>query len=58
MEPRTVADRHDLDLADVYQALAYYHDNPEEMAVVERQRRETIAQHEGDDLVGSDDVEE
>jgi uncharacterized protein (DUF433 family) len=26
LEPGTVADRHDLDVADVYQALAYYHD--------------------------------
>ena len=28
---RTVADRHDLDVADVYAALAYYHAHPEEM---------------------------
>lgn len=58
LAPKTVADRHDLDLADVYQALAYYHDNPEEMAAVERRRQETIEQHDGDDLVGPDDVEE
>jgi uncharacterized protein (DUF433 family) len=31
LRPETVADRHGLDLADVYTALAYYHDNPAEM---------------------------
>jgi len=56
LDPGTVADRHDLDVADVYQALAYYHDHPEEMSEVERRRRETIEQHE-DDLVGPADVE-
>ena len=39
LDPGTVADRHDLDLGDVYRALAYYHDNPEEMRRVERQRQ-------------------
>lgn len=57
LEPRTVADRHDLDVADVYQALAYYHDHPEEMAAVERRREEAIERHEAD-LVGPGDVEE
>jgi len=56
LEPQTVADRHDLDVADVYQALAYYHDNPEEMREVERRRRETIQQRD-DELVGPEDVE-
>jgi len=56
LEPQTVADRHDLDVADVYQALAYYHDNPEEMSEVERRRRETIQQRD-DELVGPEDVE-
>lgn len=42
LRPETVAERHDLDLADVYRALAYYHANPEEMAAVERQREEAI----------------
>ncbi|MFC4986883.1 MULTISPECIES: hypothetical protein [Saliphagus] len=27
LDPRMVADRHDLDAADVYRALTYYHDN-------------------------------
>jgi len=38
LEPRTVADRHDIDIADVYRALAYYHDNPDEMRKVEKER--------------------
>lgn len=33
-DPRTVAERLDLDVADVYRALAYYHDHPREMAEV------------------------
>ena len=56
LDPGTVADRHDLDVADVYQALAYYHDHPEEMSDVDRRRRETIEQHE-DELVAPEDVE-
>ncbi len=38
LEPQTVADRHDLDVAAVYEALAYYHSRPEEMRAVERAR--------------------
>ena len=34
LSPRTVADRHDLDVADVYRALTYYHDHPAEMREV------------------------
>lgn len=45
-EPRTVADRHDIDIADVYRALTYYHDHPEEMRTVERQREAAIEDHE------------
>jgi len=41
--PEAVADRFDLDVADVYHALAYYHDHPGEMAAVERERAEAIA---------------
>ncbi|MDY7081685.1 MAG: DUF433 domain-containing protein [Halobacteria archaeon] len=40
LKPQTVADRYDLDVADVYHALAYYHDHPEEMAKIEREREE------------------
>jgi len=39
LEPRTVADRQDLDLADIYRALTYYHDHPKEMRAIERRRR-------------------
>ena len=46
LEPRTVADRHDIDVADVYRALTYYHDHPEEMRAVERQREEAVEDHE------------
>ena len=45
LEPRTVADRHDIDVADVYRALTYYHDHPEEMRAVERQREQAIEAH-------------
>jgi uncharacterized protein (DUF433 family) len=56
LEPQTVADRYDLDVVDVHEALAYYHNHPAEMAEADRQRRETIQQHEGDDLLGPEDV--
>ena len=46
LEPRTVADRHDIDVADVYRALTYYYDHPEEMRAVERQREETVEDNE------------
>ena len=46
LTPRTVADRHDLDVADVYRALTYYHDHPEEMRAVERQREAAIEEHD------------
>lgn len=52
----TVADRYDLDVADVYHALAYYHDHPGEMRGVERKRtvaseaaRESIDRPDGVD---------
>jgi uncharacterized protein (DUF433 family) len=46
LEPRTVADRHDIDMADVYRALTYYHDHPEEMRAVERRREAAVEDHE------------
>jgi len=46
LDPRTVADRYDLDVADVYRALTYYHDNPEEMRAIERQRRAAVEEYE------------
>ena len=44
LPPEDVADRLDLDTADVYHALAYYHDHPAEMAAVERQRDAAVAE--------------
>nr|WP_321168828.1 DUF433 domain-containing protein [Halolamina salifodinae] len=38
LDPQTVADRHGLDVADVYRALAYYHEHPREMEEVRRER--------------------
>lgn len=40
LHPKTVADRLNLDRADVYAALSYYHNNPEEMRRIERRREE------------------
>lgn len=40
LDARTVADRHDLDVAAVYRALAYYHEHPDEMAAVQRRREQ------------------
>ena len=34
-----LADRHDLALGDVYLALAYYHNHPEEMREIARRRK-------------------
>ena len=56
-DPVAVADRYDLDVADVCHALAYYHDHPREMRGVERERdaareilRETIDRPDDVDL--------
>lgn len=56
VDPETIADRYDLDVADVYHALAYYHDHPREMRDVERERaaamdeiRESIDRPDGVD---------
>jgi uncharacterized protein (DUF433 family) len=46
LRPETVAERHSLDIADVYHALAYYHDHPEEMEEVERQREKALEEAE------------
>jgi uncharacterized protein (DUF433 family) len=51
LEPRAVADRLGLDLADVYRALAYYHDNPGEMHEVEERREGRIDQSREDGAV-------
>jgi hypothetical protein len=36
LSPERVAERYDLDVAAVYEALAYYHSTPAEMRAVER----------------------
>jgi len=56
LSPTEFADRYDLDLADVYRALAYYHDHSEEMAAVESHRRETIEAHREKAVTGPGDV--
>ena len=40
--PEGVADRYDLDVADVYHALAYYHDHPHEMREVKATREDAV----------------
>jgi len=42
VNPETVADRYDLDVADVYHALAYYHDHPRGMSDIEAEREDAI----------------
>jgi uncharacterized protein (DUF433 family) len=41
-DPEAVADRYNLDVADVYHALAYYHDHPREMRDVEQEREDAV----------------
>lgn len=43
ISPARVAERYNLDVADVYEALAYYHNNPAEMREVE-ERHERAAE--------------
>lgn len=46
LDPRTVADRLDLDMADVYSALLYYHENPATFAsLAERKRRVQVEEN-------------
>ena len=39
-----VAERFDLDIADVYEALAYYHNNPAEMREVEERHERAVVE--------------
>ncbi len=57
LDPETFADRHNLDLADVYRALAYYHDHPAVMRRVERQRQQAIDAGRRRAIAGPDDLE-
>ncbi len=54
--PETVADRHNLDIADVYHALAYYHDHPGKMRGVEQRREQTIDEYREQAITGPDDL--
>lgn len=44
LHPATVAEQHDINLAEVYAALSYYYSNPEEMREVEERRAELAEQ--------------
>jgi len=57
LRPETVADRLDLDIADVYRALAYYHEHPEEMAELQRQREEAFQQAREESTISPEDLE-
>jgi uncharacterized protein (DUF433 family) len=57
LRPETVADRLGLDIADVYRALAYYHEHPEEMAEIERQREAFFEEAREDAAISPDDIE-
>jgi uncharacterized protein (DUF433 family) len=46
LDPRTVANRYELDIAEVYHALAYYYDHLDEMRIVEHQRQQAIDEYE------------
>jgi len=46
LEPQTVADRHALDITEVYAALLYYHDHPQEFEDLRRERAELVAEIE------------
>lgn len=48
MDPETVSSEFDLELADIYRALAYYYDNIEEMGVWRKRRRKRVEESEED----------
>ena len=51
LEPQAAADRFDVDVADVYRALAYYHEHPSEMAAIADRRGERRQAAEDDPRV-------
>ncbi|WP_436931830.1 DUF433 domain-containing protein [Halosimplex halobium] len=51
LEPQTVADRFDVDVADIYRALAYYHEHPGEMAAISDRREDRRRAAEDDPRV-------
>jgi uncharacterized protein (DUF433 family) len=48
LAPHTVADRHNLDISEVYAALLYYHDHPREFEDLRREREQIMADVEDD----------
>lgn len=44
LAPERVAERYNLDIADIYEALAYFHNNPEEMRQVEKRHERAAAE--------------
>ena len=60
LDAQTVADRFDLTVSTVYNALAYYHDHPEEMRAVKEHRRELHETAEEDPIIitGPEDLPE
>jgi len=60
LEPQTVADRFDVDVADVYRALAYYHEHPGEMAAITERRdeRQRAAETDPNVAIGPADAQE
>lgn len=48
--PADVADQLDLSLGEVYSALAYYHENPDEMRAVRRAQEEAFERLKGEAL--------
>ncbi|WP_276257983.1 DUF433 domain-containing protein [Haloglomus litoreum] len=44
LAPERVAERYDLDIVDINEALAYYHRNPEEMRRVEERHERAAAE--------------
>ncbi|WP_181685669.1 DUF433 domain-containing protein [Halorhabdus salina] len=48
LDPQTVADRHDLDVGDVYAAVLYYHERPREFEEPGREREAIMDEIERD----------
>lgn len=51
-----VADMHDLDIADVYAALTYFYEHPDEMATVQERRHELEAEAKDADAKTVDEL--
>lgn len=60
LDPQTVARQFDLDVAAVYRALAYFHENPEEMAKIQERREQRFeeARENPDIATGPEDLGE